>query len=161
MPEAQNPEQGAHLRLPAEVERLKKAAAYFGESGDEKMLALIMPQLDGAIDRAKHAVVAAEFVAKLGLTHVVEAGKYAFNDAVNVVSKVLHEHEQHESGKVEIKSLYHRSHAHLVGVNDGAHVDAEKLAAPRDSAAELIEHLGLTDPEHVSAAKALFQKVTV
>jgi hypothetical protein len=157
----QHPDHGAHKRLPTEVERLDKAVKYFQSQGDEKMLSQIVPQLDGAKERLAHAAKAAEFVALLDLSHEVNGHSYTVNDAINVVAKVLHEHEHHESGKAEVKSLYARAHGHLRGINDGEHCDEEKLSAPRDSHAELVEHLGLTDPAHIDAAKALFKKVTV
>lgn len=152
----QDPADGAHLRLPDEVARLEKAVAFFTESKDEKMLSQVVPQLAGAKERLPFAVKAAAFVEKLGLKHDVELGKYTFNDAVNVVARVLHENDQNNSGKFAIKSLYHRSHAHLKGANDGKHCDESKLGAAHGGHAELVEHLGLTDPEHLKAASALF-----
>jgi hypothetical protein len=152
----QDPADGAHLRLPTEIARLEKAVAFFKEAGDDKMLSQIVPQLNGAKERLPHAVKAAEFVSAIGLKHDVELGAYSFNDAVNVVSKVMHEHEQHASGKFVIEPLYVRAHKGVKGVNDGNHCDEQKFSAPRDSAAEVIEHLGLSDPQHMAAAKALF-----
>lgn len=152
----QDPADGAHLRLPTEIDRLEKAVAFFKAAGDEKMLSQIVPQLTGAKERLPHAIKAAEFVSAIGLKHDVELGVYAFNDAVNVVSKVMHEHAHHESGKFTVDPLYVRAHKGVRGVNDGEHCDEAKMSAPRDSAAEVVEHLGLTDSNHVAAAKALF-----
>lgn len=148
----QDPNHGAHLRLPEEVTRLEKAVDFFKSQNDEKMLSQIMPQLDGAKDRLKHAVKAAAFVDKLGLSHEVSVGSYTYNDAVNVVAKTLHEHEH------GVKSLYHRAHKRVEGVNDDAHCCPIKLAESRDPVAELVAHLGLKD-EHIEAAKSLFGEV--
>lgn len=152
----QDPADGAHLRLPAEVARLEKAVAFFTDQKDEKMLSQVVPQLAGAKDRLEHALKAVAFVDSLGLNHEVVPGKYTYNDALNVTAKVMHEHDQHTSGKFHIKSLYHRSHAHLKDANDGKHCDESKLGSGHGGAAELIEHLGLTDPAQIAAASALF-----
>lgn len=149
----QDKDNGAHVRLPQEIARLEKAVAFFKDQGDEKMLSQLMPQLDGAKDRFEHAVKAAGFVEKLGLSHEVTTGAYTFNDAVNVVAKALHETEH------KVASVYTRAHKHLDGVNDGAHCCPVKVKAPRDPAGELIETLGLKDPKHIEAAKSLFGEV--
>ena len=149
----QDKNNGAHLRLPEEVARLEKAVTFFKEQGDEKMLSQLVPQLDGAKDRLDHAVKAAAFVEKLGLSHEVTKDSYTFNDAVNAVAKALHETEH------GVASLYTRAHKHLDGVNDGAHCCPVKVKEPRDPAKELIEMLGLKDPVHVEAAKSLFGEV--
>lgn len=156
----QDPADGAHLRLPAEVARLEKAVAFFTDQKDEKMLSQVVPQLAGAKDRLEHALKAVAFVDSLGLDHKVVPGKYTYNDALNVAAKVLHEHHQNTSGKFSIKSLYHRSHAHLKGVNGGLHCDESKLGDFHGGASELIEHLGLTDPKHIASANSLFVEET-
>src|SRR6478752_9828979 len=149
----QDPNNGAHLRLPVEVARLEKAVDFFKSQGDEKILSQLVPQLDGAKDRLEHAVKAAAFVERLGLSHEVTTSGYTFNDAVNVVAKSLHETEH------GVASIYTRAHKHLAGLNDGAHCCPVKVKEKRDPANELIEVLGLKDPEHIEAAKALFGKV--
>ncbi len=149
----QDKNHGAQVRLPEEVARLEKAVAFFKDQGDEKMLAQLMPQLDGAKDRLDHVVKAAAFVEKLGLTHEVTTGSYTFNDAVNAVAKALHETEH------KVASVYTRAHEHLAGVNDNAHCCPIKVKEPRNPAAELIEMLDLKDPKHIEAAKSLFGEV--
>ena len=149
----QDPKNGAHLRLPEEVARLEKAVDYFKSTNDDKMLSQLVPQLEGAKDRLDHAVKAAAFVEKLGLGHEVTTGSYTFNDAVNAVAKALHETDH------GVASVYTRAHKHLAGVNDNAHCCPVKVKEPRDPAKELVELLGLKDPEHIEAAKSLFGEV--
>jgi hypothetical protein len=148
----QDPNNGAHLRLPEEVTRLEKAVDFFKSQGDEKMLSQLVPQLDGAKDRLDHAVKAAAFVDKLGLSHEVSTSGYTFNDAVNSVAKALHEVEH------GVASVYTRAHKHLAGINDGAHCCPVKVKESRDPAKELVEMLDLKDPAHIEAAKSLFGK---
>lgn len=152
MSKTQDPNNGAHLRLPDEVARLEKAVAFFTEQKDEKMLSQIVPQLAGAKDRLVHAAKAVPFVEKLGLSHEVTTGTYTFNDAVGLVAKALHEHEH------GVPSLYTRAHKHLLGVNGDAHCCPVKVKEPRDPVAELVDHLGLSDEKHIEAAKSLFGK---
>src|SRR6478736_387478 len=149
---SQDPKNGAHLRLPEEIARLEKAVEFFKSQGDEKMLSQLVPQLDGAKDRLDHAVKAAAFVEKLGFSHDVTTNSYTFNDAVNAVAKALHETEH------GVASIYTRAHKHLEGINDGAHCCPVKVKQSRDPAAELVELLGLKEPEQIEAAKSLFGK---
>lgn len=146
----QDSKNAAHLRLPEEVARLEKAVEFFTAQKDEKMLSQLVPQLEGAKDRLEHAVKAAEFVDKLGLSNEVNTSSYTYNDAVNLVAKALHEVEH------GVCSVYTRAHKHLAGLNDGAHCCPVKVKEERDPVKELIETLGLNNPAHVEAAKNLF-----
>ncbi len=150
----QDKNNAAHLRLPEEVARLEKAVDFFTSQGDEKMLSQLVPQLDWAKDHLEHAVEAAAFVEKLGLTNEVTTGSYTFNDAVNAVAKLLHEVEHGVS-----TSVYTRAHKHLAGINDGSHCCPVKVKAPRNPVAELVELLDLKNPAHIEAVKSLFGKV--
>jgi uncharacterized protein YoaH (UPF0181 family) len=152
----QDPAHGAHLRLPGEAEKLLRHATYFDSVGDVVEAAAYRLRHKHTVERHGHAVKAAAFVETLGLSHEVKSEGYTFNDAVNFVAKVLHEHDQHENRLAEIKPLYARAHGNIdPATNDGAHVDLEKMNAPRDSAAEVIEALGLEGPA-ADAARALF-----
>jgi len=169
MPEAQKAEHGAHLRLPEEAARLEKHIEHFKSSGDELEAAAYAERLKHTRARHVHAVKAAAFVDALGLKHEIAPNAITYNDALNFVAKTLHEEEHGVK-----TSTVARAHGHLKNIKgtrcdaDGKvidpnqdHVDPELLAAPRDAAAEVIAHLGLTDENHVAAAKALFQKATV
>jgi hypothetical protein len=153
---AQDPAHGAHLRLPTEADLLAKHAAYFDGLGDKVEAANYLQREKHTRARHVHALKAAAFVETLGLGHEVKTEGYTFNDAVNFVAKAMHEHEQHESGTHTIAPLYVRGHAAVKDVNEATHVDLEKFNAPRDSAGEVIDALGLTDPAQIEAAKALF-----
>lgn len=165
--------QALHLRLPVEIKDLEEAVEFFTKKNNQGQLSKLIPQLDHARDMLGHAVQAATFIETLGLTNEVhaapndEAATYTRNDAVALVAKLLHEHALHEAGLADIPSHYARAHAHLEGVNAEGTPEVEgenpnphccpvRLAKPRCTADELVEHLNLTDPAHVAAAIALF-----
>ena len=148
----QDQNNGAHLRLPDEISKLEKAVEFFKSQGDEKMLSQLVPQLDGAKDRLEHAVKAASFVEKLGLSHEITTSTYTVNDAINLVAKALHEIEH------GVCSVYARAHRHLAGANDGAHCCPVKLKEERDPVQEIIDALGIKEASHLDAVKELFGK---
>lgn len=149
---AQNPAHGSHLRLPEELERLNRHVEHFAAAGDEVEAEVYRARAKHTADRATHARSAAALCDGLGLSHDITPDSITYNDAVNFVAKVKHE-LQHGV----VTSQYQR--AGHSGVNDGTHVDEALVKAKRDPAAEVIEHLGLTEPEHVSAVQAFFGKV--
>lgn len=110
-------------------------------------------------DRLAHATRAADVVDKLGLTDEVTPHTVTRADAANYLAKVAHEIQHGLTA-----SHYARAHGHLRGIRtphpDKAraaagemidHADPAMLDAPWDPAAEAIEHLGLTDPQHRQA----------
>lgn len=79
-------------------------------------------------------------------------GKRATNDAGEHVGLVTHV-QKTENGKLAFEAD---------GVTpvmvESTHVDLARHAAPRDPAAEVVEHLGLTDPAHVALVTSFFGK---
>lgn len=166
MPEAQKAEDGAHLRLPGEVAQLEKHIEYFTSAGDTRRAADYTAELKHTKAGLVHASKAKELVDQLGLTHEVTPKTITYNDALRFVAKTLHEVELGVT-----TSTFARAHGHLKAVKgtrvdaegnqlapDELHIDPELLAAPRDVVAEVVTHLGLTDPAHVAAVAALFGK---
>ncbi len=166
MPEAQKAEHGAHLRLPGEIAKLEKHIEHFKSVGDEREAAVYTERLKHTKDGLVHALKAKELVDQLGLSHDVTPTTITYNDALHFVAKALHETQHGVT-----KSLYARAHGHLKHVKgtrlddkgnvadaDEHHVDHGLLNAARDAAAEVITHLGLTDPAHVSAVNSFFGK---
>lgn len=139
----------------ADAELLAKHVDYFASVGDSRRSAEYAAELRHTVARIAHDEEAEAFVSILGLTNEVTKSTVTRVDAANFVAKVLHEVEQGVKA-----SHYQRAHRNVdPELNDGDHVDLELMAAPWDPAADVVEHLGLTDPKHVSAARALFGKV--
>lgn len=191
----QDPTHAAHLRHPAEADRHAKAAEFHKANGDEAEHARSKNLEKWTRERQVHNLKAKAFVDTLGLSHNVTPTTVTYNDALNYVSKALHEMQHAAEGNPEsAKSEYERSHRHLLGVNQGGtpeqharadefralfkdapepvkayaetvaagliqehpHCDPAQLGQPRDHAAEVVAHLGLTDGARIAAAKALF-----
>lgn len=132
---------------------LEKHVDHASSIGDTDRAETFAGELQHTRDRLAHATKASAFVDTLGLGDEVNAHSITRADATNYVAKVLHEvanggHESH----------FTRAHAHLEH-DEHAVFDRGRLKAPFDPAADVIEHLGLEDPAHVAAAKALFAKV--
>ncbi len=166
----QDPAHGAHLRHPVEADRHAKAAEFHKANGDEAEHARSKNLEKWTRERQVHNLKALPFIDSLGLSHDVTPSTVTYNDALNYVAKVLHERQHASEGNPEsAKSEFARAHQHLRHVkgtrtDEGGnvvdpnepHVDPALLDAPRDHAAEVIAHLGLTDAAQIVAAKALF-----
>lgn len=166
MPEVQKAEHGAHLRLPNEVALLEKHVEYFKSCGDENKASAFAEELKHTKDGLAHALKAKDLIDQLGLSHEITKTSITYNDALRFVAKTLHETQHGVT-----KSTFARAHERLKDVkgtrldakgnvvdSNEPHVDPQMLAAPRDAASEVIEHLGLTDPAHVAAVKSFFGK---
>jgi|HubBroStandDraft_5_1064220.scaffolds.fasta_scaffold48263_3 hypothetical protein len=137
----------------AQVALLEKHVAYFESVGDRKRSAEYAAEMRNTEARLVHDLRATEFVDMLGLTNEITPTTVTRNDAVNFVAKVLHEVEQGVNA-----SHYVRAHYRLPLDRLDVHVDEKRMKQPWDPAADVVEHLGLTDPKHVAAATALFAK---
>jgi hypothetical protein len=145
--------------LPADIRALEavdtSALSDTAKYAMEKTVADLKADLRSTDERLLHDQAATELCDKLGLTNVITPTTITHNDAVNFVARTLH-----AIALGEKRSHYQRGHAHLVGINDGAHADMTKMTEAWDPAAEVVEHLALTDPAHVSMVRELFaQKV--
>lgn len=151
MSTTQDPEQAAHKRHARELELLKGHIEYFTKAGDLVEAARFQALHKHTADRLAHAEKAAPLVDALGLSHEVTRDAITYNDALNFVAKTLHEMQHGVT-----RSPYARAHYHVKDANGGAHADDALLNAPRDHAAEVVEHLGLTAPEHIAAVNTFF-----
>src|SRR5580700_9812148 len=161
-----DPPQVEHAR---QVALLTKHVEYFRAAGDKVRAADFARQLKGNADRIPYDEAAAALVAQFGFTSEVKPVGITANDAISYVAKVLH-----EVANGETRSHYQRAHrsvtqadAALLARNakalaadpkapqEAPHIDAAKMASPFDPAADVVEHLGLTDPAHVAAVRAL------
>jgi len=129
---------------------LAKHVDYFTSAGDSVRADSYAAELKHTNDRAQLAVKAEELVSKLGLTDEVTATTVTFTDAVNFVAKVLHE----VAHKVK-NSHYRRAHSRLPWRTVPI-AQSERMGAEFDPAADVVEHLGLTDEAHVALVKDLF-----
>lgn len=148
---SQDPAHAQHLRLPGEIELLKKHIKYFRDLGDNVEADKYEEKLKHSQDGLVHASRAATLVDQLELSHEITPTTITYNDALRFVAKTLHE-TQHGTKTSNYTRANHSS------VNDGAHIDLEKHNAPRDEATEVIEHLGLTEPAHIAAVNTFFGK---
>jgi antirestriction protein ArdC len=146
---SQNPDHAAHVRLPREIERLQKHIVHFEEAGDELEANDYKARLKHTQDRHAHVSAAKALVDQFGLSHDIHPDAITYNDALNFVAKTMHETQHGVT-----KSTYVR--ANHSSANDGKHISLDKQNAPRDPAAEVVEHLGLTDPQHIAAVQAFF-----
>lgn len=145
------PQELPHVRQAREVELLKQHVAHFDQSGDATRAGAARAELKNTSDRLEHSSAAAAVVEQLGLGDEVNATSVTRADAINYLAKVRHEIAQ----GVKV-SHYARTHASVAKLPE--HHDAERLKAPWDPAAEAVEHLGLSKPEHIAAATAFFGK---
>lgn len=164
---SQDPANAPHLRHPREAERLKRHIEHFRSAGDEEEAKKYEALLAHTTDRSTHASTAVSFVSSLGLSHDITPETITHNDALAFVSKQLHEQQHAKAGTRgneadgPHRSIYARAHLSVVGVNatkenESPHADKALMAAPRDFAAETIEHLALTNESQIAACKALF-----
>jgi hypothetical protein len=138
-----------------QVTLLAKHVEHFRSVGDERRAAQYQAELEQTRDRLVFDQKAEAFVSTLALSEDVTPTTITHSDAVNYVAKVLHEVAQGVKS-----SHYQRAHRHVdAKLNDGAHVDGSRMTAPWDPAMDVVEHLGLTDATHVTAARSLFQAV--
>jgi hypothetical protein len=135
----------------AEAALLAKHVEHFKTLSDDARAEAFAAEAAHTLVRAAFARKAEELVSKLGLKDEVTATTVTATDAVNFVAKVLHE----DAHGVKT-SHFQRANRHAAQVDSGKFVDAAKMVAPRDSAADVVEHLGLTDEKHIASVKALF-----
>jgi hypothetical protein len=141
-----------HIAHAKDAALLRQHVAHSAHIGDKRRSATLEAELKVTEQRRAFADRAALLCDGLGLTNEITKDTITYNDAVHFVAKVLHE-VLHE----ETRSHYARSHAHLIGVNEGEHIDDVELAKPFDPAHDVIEHLGLEKAEDISAVTEFFQ----
>jgi hypothetical protein len=175
MPEMQAPNEAPHIRHAATLPMIDREIAFLeaevASAPTDVRLATKLGSLRAerkhTADRLEFAKMAAALCDQLGLTHEVTRDTVTYNDGVNFVSKVLHELAHGVK-----TSQYARSHVHVRGLEtqwdgedgkkiDVVHCDEAKFTAPRDPAAEVIEHLGVKDPAKGALIQKLFATIVV